>query len=161
MSITLVGMEGGRGEVVEVGGRRGRVRPEVLVAEAPLAAAAGGVALRDELGDDRAATHVLSSSLLRLRVVWKLLPRRYNCGATETGEDAKEAGKGGGVEVAVGDGAVCRACLYRGGCGGARTGGVCRVCVECAAVESANQESGGGNGAVTRQRQRQLRLSSD
>jgi len=107
MSITLVGMEGGRGEVVEVGGRRGRVRPEVLAAEAPLAAAAGGVALRDELGDDRAATHVLSSSLLRLRVVWKLLPRRYNCGAKETGED----GKGGGVEVAVGDGAVCRACF--------------------------------------------------
>ena len=148
----MVGMEGGGGEVVEVGGRRGRVRPEVLAAEAPLAAAAGGVALRDELGDDRAATHVLSSSLLRLRVVWKLLPRRYNCGATETGEDAKE---GGGVEVAVGAG---RAYIEAGAAG---RGQVVCVCVECAAVESANQESGGGNGAVTRRRQRQLRLSSD
>lgn len=37
-------------EVVEVGGR---VRPDVLGAETPL-----GAALRDELGDDRAAAHV-------------------------------------------------------------------------------------------------------
>jgi len=51
---------GGAGELVAVGGRDdvveagGRVRPQVLGAEAPLAA---GVTLRDELGDDRAATH--------------------------------------------------------------------------------------------------------
>ena len=69
---TLVGMEGG-GEVVEVGGVR---RPEVVGAdEAALAVASAGsgaVALRDELGDDGAATHVVpicvGSLLLRLRL---------------------------------------------------------------------------------------------
>lgn len=60
---TLVGMEGGGGEVVVVVAVRvrveevvevgGRVRPDVLGAETPL-----GAALRDELGDDRAAAHV-------------------------------------------------------------------------------------------------------
>ena len=89
--------------------------------------------------------------------MWK--QQQLRCGAEEE-EDGKEGGKAAkvveeraellwGTEPCAG-----RAYIEAGAAG---RGQVVCVCVECAAVESANQE----NGAVTRQRQRQLRLSSD